>query len=121
MPADATDHRTLAAFCASLPELTRQAAGEGWQPELDEACEQLRAQQRPADEVLSELWAMLGIAQTTRGEGGLVRPLGRPAAPPPQGGYRCPQDRCARVADRRPGGPIPQCALFKQSCRFVTA
>ena len=118
MSAEPAERRALAEFCESLPELRRQASGEGWQDELDEKCSQLRAADRPATEIIKALLGMLGLAAVARGSGGLVSLLGARKAPPPAGAYRCPRDRCSRTREREPSGPISRCSLFSEPLRF---
>jgi hypothetical protein len=116
MPADTGDPRALAGFCRSYPSLAEYAENQGWQQHLDRTRDQLRAGERPAAEIIDELWAVLGLGQISRG---LVRPLAQGRTPPPSGGYRCPRGRCSRVSEREPGGAIPTCEVFAESLVFT--
>lgn len=102
--------------CGLLPELRHDAAVEGWSAQLAVWEAALRSDNVTAQQgALDALWRRLGFAGGADGtrESPLPNLRGLSSNPPPNGVYRCPQQRpCTRVVARTPGSPLPTCVLL---------
>ncbi|MGW0881499.1 hypothetical protein [Streptomyces sp. NPDC002671] len=115
MDTAAGDAAELTKFCAELPELREQARQDGWSVELERMLAELRSGTRPVTSVLVAVRERLGMPTRPRG---YVPVPGLEPAPPPPGSYACPGRRCTRAEDRRPGEPLPECAVFEEPLSF---
>lgn len=115
MEPTAADISELTWFCGDLPELRTWAAQKEWAVGLDRAVDELRHGTRPVAAVAEEVRRRLGLPVRRRG----YEPVpGQAPAPPPAGFYTCPGRRCSRAEPRRPGGPLPECALLGEPLSF---
>ncbi|AJF67431.1 hypothetical protein [Streptomyces vietnamensis] len=109
------DAHELTWFCTDLTDLRADARQEGWSAELERILAELRDGTRPAAAVLEAVRVRLGMPARPRA----YTPFpGQEAAPPPAGSYTCPGGRCSRVEDRRPGAPLPECAVYDEPFTF---